>query len=140
FGTMTPQISETEQAALDAGTVGFEGELFAGNPRWSRFVKKPLHELSTEEQAFVDGPVQELCDMLDEWENTHYRAGVSEQAWDHMRKHGFFGMIIPKEFGGLGFSATAHRAVLEKVAGVSPMVGSIVAVPNSLGPAELLLH
>ncbi len=140
FATMTPQISETEQAALDAGTVGFEGELFTGNPRWSRFIRKPLHELSTEEQAFIDGPVEELCDMLDEWENTHYRAGVSDQAWDHMRKHGFFGMIIPKEYGGLGFSATAHRAVLQKVAAVSPMVGSIVAVPNSLGPAELLLH
>src|SRR5699024_8969572 len=93
-----------------------------------------------EEQAFVDGPVDELCDMLDEWENTHYRAGVSEQAWDHMRKHGFFGMIIPKEFGGLGFSATAHLPVLGKVAAASPMVGSIVAAPNSLGPAELLLH
>jgi len=140
FARMTPQISETEQAALDAGTVGFEGELFTGNPRWSRFIKKPLHELSAEEQAFVDGPVEELCDMLDEWENTHYRAGVTDQAWDHMRKHGFFGMIIPKEYGGLGFSASAHRAVLEKVAAVSPMVGAIVAVPNSLGPAELLLH
>lgn len=140
FATMTPQISDTEQVALDAGTVGFEGELFTGNPRWSRFIKKPLHELSTEEQAFLDGPVEELCDMLDEWENTHYRAGVSEKVWDHMRKHGFFGMIIPEQYGGLGFSASAHRAVLEKVAAVSPMVGSIVAVPNSLGPAELLLH
>ena len=140
FAKMTPQISETERVALEAGTVGFEGELFSGRPKWSRFIKKPLHELSVEEQAFVDGPVEELCDMIDEWEVSHYRAGLSDQAWDHMRKHGFFGMIIPKEYGGLGFSAVAHRAVLEKIAGISSTVGSVVAVPNSLGPAELLLH
>jgi len=140
FSKMTPEISETEQVALDAGTVGFEGELFTGNPRWSRFIKKPLHELSTEEQAFIDGPVEALCAMFNEWEDTHYRAGVTDEAWEHMRKHGFFGMIIPKEYGGLGFSATAHRAVLQKVAGASTMAATIVAVPNSLGPAELLLH
>ncbi len=140
FKKMVPQISETEQVALDAGTVGFEGELFSGRPRWSRFIKKPLHELTVEEQAFVDGPVEELCDMVDEWDVSHYRAGLSDKAWEHLKKHGFLGMIIPKEYGGLGFSAVAHRAVLEKVAGVSSTVGSIVAVPNSLGPAELLLH
>jgi len=140
FEKMTPQISETEQVALDAGTVGFEGELFTGNPRWGRFINKPLHELSTEEQAFLDGPVEELCDMIDEWEFTHYRAGVSDEVWEHLRKHKYFGMIIPKDYGGLGFSAVAHRAVLEKVGGMSAQVGSIIAVPNSLGPAELLLH
>ncbi|AKS42895.1 acyl-CoA dehydrogenase [Wenzhouxiangella marina] len=140
FKTMVPQISETEQVALDAGTVGFEGELFSGRPRWSRFIKQPLHELTVEEQAFIDGPVEELCDMIDEWEVSHYRAGLSEKAWEHLKSKGFFGMIIPKEYGGLGFSAVAHRAVLEKVAGISSTVGSVVAVPNSLGPAELLLH
>lgn len=140
FIGMVPTISETEQVALDAGTVGFEGELFGGNPRWSRFVKKPLHDLSTEEQAFIDGPVEELCGMIDEWEFTHYRAGTSDEVWEHLKKHKYFGMIIPKEYGGLGFSAVAHRAVLEKVGGLSSTVGSIVAVPNSLGPAELLLH
>ncbi len=140
FAKMTPQISETERVALEAGTVGFEGELFSGRPRWSRFIKKPLHELTVEEQAFLDGPVEALCDMINEWEISHYRAGLSDQVWDHLRKHGFLGMIIPKEHGGLGFSAVAHRAVLEKVAGLSSTVGSVVAVPNSLGPAELLLH
>ncbi len=139
FAKMTPQISATEQAAIDAGTVGFEGELFAGNPRWDRFIKKPLHELSAEEQAFLDGPVEELCDIVNEWEFSHYRASVSDQAWDLMRKNRFFGMIIPKQYGGLGFSATAHRAVLAKLASVSPIAGAIVAVPNSLGPGELLL-
>jgi acyl-CoA dehydrogenase len=140
FQTMTPQISETEKVALEAGTVGFEGELFSGRPRWSRFIKKPLHELSVEEQSFIDGPVEKLCDMIDEWEFSHYRAGMSDEVWDHLRKSGFFGMIIPKEYGGLGYSAVAHRAVLEKIAGLSSTVGSVVAVPNSLGPAELLMH
>jgi acyl-CoA dehydrogenase len=140
FQGMVPTISETEQVALDAGTVGFEGEIFGGNPRWSRFIKKPLHDLNTEEKAFIDGPVEELCGMIDEWEFTHYRAGTSDEVWEHLKKHKFFGMIIPKEYGGLGFSAVAHRAVLEKVGGLSSTVGSIVAVPNSLGPAELLLH
>jgi len=140
FKTMVPKISDTEQVALDAGTVGFEGELFSGRPRWARFIKQPLHELTTEEQAFIDGPVEELCDMVDEWEVSHYRAGLSEKAWEHLKAHGFFGMIIPKQYGGLGFSAVAHRAVLEKVSSISSTVGSVVAVPNSLGPAELLLH
>ncbi len=140
FEKMTPQISETEQTALEAGTVGFEGELFSGRPKWRRFIKKPLHELSVEEQAFVDGPVEALCDMIDEWEFTHYRAGMPDKVWNHLRKHGFFGMIIPKQYGGLGFSAMGHRAVLEKVGGLSATVGSVIAVPNSLGPAELLLH
>lgn len=140
FKAMMPQISETEQVALDAGTVGFEGELFGGNPNWNRFVKEPLGELTVEEQAFLDGPVEELCDMIDEWETTHYRANLSEAVWAHLKKHGFFGMIIPKSYGGLGFSAIAHRAVLQKVSGMSSTLGSVIAVPNSLGPAELLLH
>jgi len=140
FAGMVPQISETEQVALEAGTVGFEGELFTGRPRWQRLIKKPLHELTVEEQAFLDGPVEKLCDMIDEWEVSHYRADLPEDVWEHLKKHGFFGMIIPKEYGGLGFSAVAHRAVLEKVAGMSSTLGSVIAVPNSLGPAELLLH
>ena len=140
FAGMIPQISETERVALEAGTVGFEGELFSGNPRWNRFIKKPLPELTVEEQAFIDGPVEQLCDMVDEWEVSHYRAGLPDEVWQHLKSHGFFAMIIPKEYGGLGFSATAHRAVLEKVAGISSTLGSVVAVPNSLGPAELLLH
>ncbi len=140
FAKMTPQISETERVALEAGTVGFEGELFSGRPRWQRLIKKPLHELTMEEQTFLDGPVEQLCDMIDEWEISHYRADLPEDVWDHLKKHGFLGMIIPKEYGGLGFSAVAHRAVLEKVAGMSSTLGSVIAVPNSLGPAELLLH
>ena len=140
FQKMTPEISETEQIALDAGTVGFEGELFSGDPDWKKLINQPLPELTVEEQAFIDGPVEEVCAMIDEWEFTHYRVDLSDQAWEHLKKNKFFGMIIPKEYGGLGFSAVAHRAVLEKVGGMSATVGSVVAVPNSLGPAELLLH
>ncbi|GAB4168419.1 MAG: acyl-CoA dehydrogenase [Wenzhouxiangellaceae bacterium] len=140
FAGMVPQISETERIALDAGTVGFEGELFTGRPNWRKLLARPLPELTVEEQAFLDGPVEELCDMIDEWEFTHYRIGLTEKVWQHLKQHKFFAMIIPKEYGGLGFSATAHRAVLEKVGGMSATVGSVVAVPNSLGPAELLLH
>ncbi|MDT8437914.1 MAG: acyl-CoA dehydrogenase [Wenzhouxiangellaceae bacterium] len=140
FAKMTPQISDTERTALEAGTVGFEGELFTGKPNWRKLINKPLPELTPEEQAFVDGPCEELCHLIDEWEFTHYRVDLSEQAWQHLKQHKFFGMIIPKEYGGLGFSAIAHRAVLEKAGGMSATVGSVVAVPNSLGPAELLLH
>jgi len=140
FQGMTPEISDTEQVALDAGTVGFEGELFTGKPNWKKLLSRPLPELSVEEQAFIDGPCEDLCGMIDEWEFTHYRVGICDEAWEHLKKSKFFGMIIPKEYGGLGFSATAHRAVLEKVGGMSATVGSVVAVPNSLGPAELLLH
>ena len=140
FAAMMPQISETERVALEAGTVGFEGELFSGQPNWKRFAYRKFNELTVEEQAFVDGPVEELCDMTDDWEVSHYRADLPEKAWDHLKKHRFLGMIIPKEYGGLGFSAIAHRAVLQKVGAVSSTLGSVVAVPNSLGPAELLLH
>ncbi|MDT8409248.1 MAG: acyl-CoA dehydrogenase [Wenzhouxiangellaceae bacterium] len=140
FGKMTPQISDTERTALEAGTVGFEGELFSGRPNWKKLINRPLPELTLEEQAFIDGPCEELCGMIDEWEFTHYRIDLSEQAWECIKTNKFLGMIIPKEYGGLGFSAIAHRAVLEKVGGMSATVGSVVAVPNSLGPAELLLH
>lgn len=140
FATLVPRISETERIALDAGTVGFEGELFTGSPDWHQLIGRPLPELSTEEQAFLDGPVEQLCDLIDEWEFSHHRIGPSEAVWAHLKKHRFFAIIIPEDYGGLGFSATGHRAVLEKVCGMSTTVGPVVVVPNSLGPAELLLH
>ncbi|MEM1081050.1 MAG: acyl-CoA dehydrogenase [Pseudomonadota bacterium] len=140
FAGLVPQVSETEQAALDAGTVGFEGQLFTGRPDWHSLITQPLPELTAEEQAFIDGPCEELCDMINDWEFTHELAGLPDEAWEHMKKHKFFGLIIPKKYGGLGFSAIAHRAMLQKVGGMSGTVGSVVAVPNSLGPGELLLH
>jgi acyl-CoA dehydrogenase len=137
---MLPTLSATEEVALQAGTVGWEGELFAGNPDWKKLQDMPFLELSVEEQAFVDGPVEELCDMLNQWEITHRDADLSPATWEFLKRHRFFGMIIPKTYGGLGFSALAHRAVLQKISSVSAVAGSHVAVPNSLGPAELLLH
>jgi acyl-CoA dehydrogenase len=140
FRRMLPDISETEQVALDAGTVGWEGELFAGRPDWKALKRQPYLELTVEEQAFLDGPVQTLCDMLDNWQITHRDADLNPETWAFLKKNRFFGMIIPKEYGGLGFSAMAHRAVLQKISSVCAVAGSTVAVPNSLGPGELLLH
>jgi acyl-CoA dehydrogenase len=140
FRRMLPEISETEQAALDAGTVGWEGELFAGRPDWTILKQQPYLELTVEEQAFLDGPAEELCGMLKSWEITHRDADLNPETWAFLKKHRFFGMIIPKEYGGLGFSAMAHRAVLQKIASVCAVTASTVAVPNSLGPGELLLH
>jgi len=140
FRRMLPDISETEQVALDAGTVGWEGELFAGKPDWNVLKKQPYLELTVEEQAFLDGPVQQLCDMLDNWQITHHDADLNPETWEFLKKHRFFGMIIPKQYGGLGFSAMAHRAVLQKISSVCAVAASTVAVPNSLGPGELLLH
>ncbi len=137
---MLPQLSDTEKVALDAGTVGWEGELFAGNPDWRRLQQQPYPELSVEEQAFIDGPVEQLCDMLNQWQITHADADLNEETWKFLKENRFFGMIIPKDYGGLGFSALAHRAVLQKVSSISSVAGSHIAVPNSLGPAELLLH
>jgi len=140
FQKVTPKLSDTEQVALEAGTVGFEGELFSGKPDWSKLLKQPKPELSVEEQAFLDGPVEELCHMIDDWDITHVRADLPPEVWDFLKKKKFFGMIIPKEYGGLGFSALAHSAVLQKMAGLSTTLVSTVAVPNSLGPGELLVH
>jgi acyl-CoA dehydrogenase len=140
FAKVTPKLSETEQTALEAGTVGFEGELFSGKPDWHELLKQPKPELSVEEQAFLDGPVEELCGMIDDWQITHELADLPPDVWEFIKKHRFFGMIIPKQYGGLQFSALAHSAVLQKLATMSATVASTVAVPNSLGPAELLLH
>ena len=140
FAKVTPKLSETEQTALEAGTVGFEGQLFSGKPDWHELIRQPKPELSTEEQAFMDGPVEQLCGMLDDWQITHELADLPPDVWAFIKKNKFFGMIIPKQYGGLGFSALAHSAVLQKLATMSATVASTVAVPNSLGPAELLLH
>ena len=140
YTKMLPTLSETEQTALDAGTVGFEGELFSGMPDWKQLLAQPKPELTAEEQAFLDGPVEEVCKMTNDWDITHVRADLPPEIWDYLGKQKFFGMIIPKEYGGLGFSATAHSRVIAKLASISSVLSSTVGVPNSLGPAELLLH
>jgi acyl-CoA dehydrogenase len=140
FRKVLPQVSQTEQEALDAGTVWWDGDLFSGRPDWKRLLALPKPTLSAEEQAFLDGPVEEFCAMLDDWEVSHELNDLPPHAWQYIKDHGFLGMIIPKQYGGLGFSALAHSAVVTKLATRSATGTVSVMVPNSLGPAELLLH
>ncbi len=135
-----PSMSRTEREALAAGTVSWEGEVFKGNPDWDKLLSFPKPALSAEEQAFLDGPVETLCKMIDDWEITFELADLPPEMWNFLKKEGFFSLIIPKKFGGKEFSAYAHSQILTKVNGRSATVGSTIAVPNSLGPAELLLH
>jgi acyl-CoA dehydrogenase len=140
YTKILPPLSDTERTALEAGTVGFEGELFSGKPKWDALLGQPKPELSAEEQAFLDGPCEELCRMTNDWDITHVRADLPPEIWDFVKKNRFFGMIIPKEFGGLGFSALANHKVIQKLASISSTLSSTVGVPNSLGPGELLMH
>ncbi len=140
FRKILPQISQTEQEALDAGTVWWDGDLFSGKPDWNKLLAYPKPKLSTEEKAFLAGPTEELCAMLDEWHITRELNDLPPHVWQFIKDNGFFGMIIPKQFGGLGFSALAHSEVVMKISSRSGTAAVSVMVPNSLGPAELLLH
>ena len=140
YRTMLPSMSDTEREALEAGNVWWDGELFSGMPNWDRLMSYPAPALSDEEQAFLDGPCEQLCEMIDEWEIGHELVDMPKALWDFMIKHRFFAMIIPKQYGGLEFSAYANAVVIQKLASVSATASSTVGVPNSLGPAELLLH
>ncbi|HWS40427.1 MAG TPA: acyl-CoA dehydrogenase [Arenimonas sp.] len=140
YSKILPPLSDTEKVALEAGTVGFEGELFSGKPDWQILLSQPKPTLTEEEQAFLDGPVEQVCQMTNDWETTHVNADLAPEIWEFLKVHKFFGMIIPKEFGGLGFSAYAHSRVIMKLASLSATLSSTVGVPNSLGPGELLLH
>ena len=137
---MLPSMSQTEREALEAGTVWWDGELFTGAPKWEKLFATKPPQLSAEEQAFLAGPCDELCRMLDDWDITHVRGDMPPAVWDFIKAKGFFAMIIPKKYGGLGFSAYAHSCVLAKLASRSTTASSTVAMPNSLGPGELLNH
>lgn len=134
-----PKISDTEKAALDAGQVWIEKDLFSGNPNFDSLLKEEYPQLTSEEQAFMDGPVNRLCAVLDHWK-IHKERDIPKEAWDIIKKEKFLGMIIPKEYGGLGFSALAHSEVIMKISSRSLSTAITVMVPNSLGPAELLNH
>jgi len=140
FKRIMPAMSDTEREALEAGTVWWEAELFAGRPRWQKLADVPPAKLSDEEQAFIDGPVNELCRLLNDWQITHEQQDLPPEVWLFLKEKGFFGMIIPKKYGGLEFSALAHSAVVMKVASRSVSAAVTVMVPNSLGPAELLMR
>lgn len=135
-----PPMSDTERAAIEAGTAWWEAELFRGDPNWGQLLEHKTSELSAEEQAFLDGPVEEFCQMIDDWEITNDLNDLSPKAWEFLKKNKFLGMIIPKKYGGLEFSAIAHSSVVMKISTRSGTAGVTVMVPNSLGPAELLLH
>lgn len=134
-----PQISETEKVALKAGDVWVEGELFSGNPHFEKLMAENYPKLTAEEQAFLDGPVEKLCSLATDWQILQNKDLPSE-AWELLKKERFFGMIIPKEYGGHGFSALAHGEVVVKLSSRSNALGVTAMVPNSLGPAELLVH
>ncbi|HAA91396.1 MAG TPA: acyl-CoA dehydrogenase, partial [Rhodospirillaceae bacterium] len=134
-----PSMGETERIALEAGTVWWDRDLFSGRPDWKKllaFQPKPLTDV---EEAFMEGPVEELCRMADDWQ-IHQDRDLPPEIWNFIKKHKFFGMIVPEEYGGLGFSAIGHSAVITKLSSRSVPLGTTVMVPNSLGPAELLLH
>src|SRR5580765_2172679 len=140
YRRILPDMSQTEKEAIDAGTVWWDADLFSGRPDWDKLLAVRAPRLSPEEKAFVDGPVEELCAMCNDWEITHELQDLPPQVWQYIKDKGFLGMIIPKKYGGLGFSALAHSAVVMKLSTRSSAAAISVMVPNSLGPAELLLH
>jgi acyl-CoA dehydrogenase len=140
FRKAMPSVSATEREALAAGTVWWEAEIFSGRPRWKNLLRAPAPSLSEAEQTFLDGPVEELCRMADDWQICNTQGGLPEEIWSCIREHRMFGLTIPKAYGGLEFSAQAHSAVVMKLASRNISAAITVAVPNAVGPAELLLH
>lgn len=140
FRKIKPQLSATEQSALNAGDVWWDGDLFSGRPNWGRLLSLPPASLSAEEKAFLAGPVEELCEMLDDWQISNELQDLPPEAWELIKTKGFFALIIPKQYGGLEFSAMANSCLISKLAARSLAAAVTVMVPNSLGPAELLLH
>jgi acyl-CoA dehydrogenase len=140
FRKVMPSMSDTEREALEAGSVWWDGELFSGKPDWHKLLETPAPKLSPEERAFLDGPTNTLCAMIDDWKITQEDRDLPPEVWAYIKGNGFFSMIIPKHYGGLEFSALAHSAVVMKIASRSITAAVTVMVPNSLGPAELLLR
>ncbi len=140
FSDQLPKISKTEQEAINAGDCGWEKNLLIGSPSWKDLHTGKKHTLTTDEQKFIEGPVAELLDMSDDWDITYKKATIDDEIWDFMKQNGFFGIIIPKEYGGLGFSSWGLSRVFLTLYTKSVTVATTVSVPNSLGPAELLMH
>src|SRR5258707_3605342 len=138
--TAMPAMSDAEREALEAGDVWLDADLFTGNPDWSKLLRHPQATLTEEEKAFLNGPVDALCAMLDEWKINWEWRDLPPEAWDFIKREKFFGMIIPKEFGGRGFSPYAHSEVVRKISTRSLTAAVTVMVPNSLGPGELLMR
>ena len=135
-----PAMSQTEREAIDAGTVWWDAELFSGRPDWAKLLAVPPPKLTAEEQSFLDNETEQLCAMVSDWETTEIYQDLPPQAWQFIKDKGFLGMIIPKRYGGREFSATMHSQVIQKLASRCGVAAVHVMVPNSLGPAELLLN
>ncbi len=140
FKRITPPMSDTEKDAIDAGTVWWDGELFSGKPNWKKIRQSKPGNLSEEEQTFVDGPVNTLCEMLNDWELNHSDFDLPEDVWQYIKDQGFLSLIIPKEYGGKDFSALAHSEIVMKISTRSVAAAVTVMVPNSLGPGKLILE
>ncbi len=140
YKKVLPQMSDTERDALEAGTVWWDGELFRGNPDWNKLLTYPVPVMTPEEQAFMDNEVEQACALVDDWQITTELYDLPPQAWQYIKDNGFLGMIIPKSYGGLGFSAYAHSQIVTKLSSRCSALSVSVMVPNSLGPAELLMH
>lgn len=140
YRKILPEMSRTEKEAIASGTVTWEGDIFRGNPHWKKLLRLNPPTLTEEEKKFLEGPVETLCQMINDWDITHNRADLPPEMWKFIKEQGFFGLIIPKKYGGKQFSAYAHSQIIVKVSGLSITVSTTISVPNSLGPAELLLH
>jgi len=140
YKRILPQMSDTEREALEAGTVWWEGELFCGNPDWKKLLAYPQPKLTEAERDFLNNEANEACRLVDDWSVAQTLYDMPPEAWQYIKAKGFLGMIIPKKYGGLEFSAYAHSQVVTKLSTRSSALGVSVMVPNSLGPAELLLH
>lgn len=138
FRKLLPEMSLTEKQAIEAGTTWWDAELFSGKPNWKKLHNYPSPRLTAEEQAFIDGPVEQVCKMVNQHNVSHQLADLPQNVWDYLKENGFFSLIIDKKYGGLAFSAYAQSKVLQKLAGISSELASSVGVPNSLGPGELL--
>jgi len=137
--SILPSMSNTEREALAAGTIWWDADLMRGNPDFKKLLDTPVHELTKEEQEFIDGPTEHLCEISDDWKITFEDKEISKEIWDAVKKDGFLGLFIPKKYGGKEFSATAVSKIIVKLASRGTSVATTVVVPNSLGPGELLM-
>lgn len=140
FQKRMPTISDTEREAIEAGNVWWEKDLFCGHPQWKKFLAMPAPKLTAEEQSFIDNQVETLCELLDDWQIVNNDRDLSPATWKYLKEQRFFGLVIPKEYGGHGFSALGHSAVVTKIATRSLSAAVNTMVPNSLGPGELVLE
>jgi len=140
FKAVLPEMSSTEREALEAGDVWWEAEMFRGKPQWNKLLDFKYTPLTKEEQSFLDNECETLCSMMDDWKADFEDKDLPPAVWQYIKDHGFFAMLIKKEYGGLGFSARAQSEVVTKLATKSISLAVTVVVPNSLGPGELLMH